>query len=101
MREGTAFHVLLPVIEWVMEPDLKSSEPIPRGTERILDMCKSQYVFKKLRKFRAGFESGISWLKRSFELTRCLWKGFDSFKSYVWSSIVSANLLTIARKQMS
>ena len=65
------------------------------------NMCKSKYVFNKLRNFRAGIESGISWLKRSFELTRCLWKGLDSFKSYVWSSIVSANLLTIARKQIS
>ncbi|MCP4703507.1 MAG: ISNCY family transposase [candidate division Zixibacteria bacterium] len=71
-----------------------------KGLE-IEDMCKSNYVFKKLRKFRAGIESGISWLKRSFGLTKCLWKGLDSFKSYVWSSIVSANLLTIARKQMS
>ena len=71
-----------------------------KGLE-IEDMCNSQYVFKNLRKFRAGIESGISWLKRSFELTRCLWKGLDSFKSYVWSSIVSANLLTIARKQMT
>ncbi len=68
---------------------------------KIEDMCKSKYVFKTLRKFRAGIESGISWLKRSFELTRCIWKGLDSFKSYVWSSIVSANLLTIARKQMT
>jgi len=67
---------------------------------KVEDMCKSQYVFNKLRNFRAGIESGISWLKRSFEFTRCLWKGLNSFKSYVWSSIVSANLLTIARKQM-
>ena len=31
---------------------------------------------------------------------RCTWKGLRSFKSYVWASIVSANLLTIARKQV-
>ena len=71
-----------------------------KGLE-VEDMCRSEYVFKTLRNFRAGIESGISWLKRSFELTRCIWKGLASFKSYVWSSIVSANLLTIARKQMS
>jgi IS5 family transposase len=28
------------------------------------DMCRSQYVYRSLRKFRAGIESGISWLKR-------------------------------------
>jgi transposase, IS5 family len=71
-----------------------------RGLEEI-DMCRSHYVYKKLRQFRAGIESGISWLKRSFGLTRCAWKGFRSFKSYVLSSVVAANLLTIARKQLA
>ena len=61
------------------------------------DMCRSQYVYRRLRRFRAGIESGISWLKRCIGLTRCNWKGWDSFKSYVWSSIVAANLLTMAR----
>ena len=64
------------------------------------DMCRSEYVYKKLRRFRAGIESGISWLKRSFGLTRCNWKGWRSFKCYVLGSIVVANLLTIVRKQM-
>ena len=71
-----------------------------RGLEET-DMCRSHYVYKKLRQFRAGIESGISWLKRSFGLTRCVWKGFRSFKSYVLSSVVAANLLTIARKQLA
>jgi len=65
------------------------------------DMCRSRFVYKVLRKFRAGIESGISWLKRVFGLDRCLWKGVESFGSYVWASIVSANLLTMARKQLS
>lgn len=71
-----------------------------RGLE-VEDMCRSEYVYKRLRKFRAGIESGISWLKRSFGLTRCNWKGFQSFKCYVLSSIVAANLLTIARKKLA
>jgi len=61
------------------------------------DMCRSTWMYKKLRRFRAGIESSISWLKRCFGLTRCTWRSFRSFKSYVWSSIVSANLFTIAR----
>jgi len=64
------------------------------------DMCRSEWVFKRLRRFRAGIESAISWVKRSFGLSRCTWKGFRSFKSYVWSSIVSANLLTLARHRL-
>lgn len=64
------------------------------------EMCRSEYVYRRLRNFRAGIESGISWLKRSMGLTRCTWKGWQSFKSYVWSSIVAANLLTLARQKL-
>lgn len=71
-----------------------------RGLEEE-DMCRSHWVYKRLRDFRAGIESGISWLKRRFGLTRCTWKTHQSFKSYVWASIVSANLLTLARKQIA
>jgi IS5 family transposase len=68
-----------------------------RGLEET-EMCRSEHVYHRLRNFRAGIESGISWLKRCMGLTRCTWKGWDSFKSYVWSSIVAANLLTLARQ---
>lgn len=64
---------------------------------QVADMCRSEYVYNRLRRFRAGIESGISWLKRCLGLARCTWKGWQSFKAYVWSSIVAANLLTIAR----
>lgn len=64
------------------------------------DMCRSEYVYKRLRKFRAGIESGISWLKRCFGLRLCNWKGFRAFKSYIWSAIVSANLFTLARLKL-
>lgn len=67
---------------------------------KVEDMCRSQWVYNRLRRFRAGIESGISWIKRCFGLARCTWKGLRSFKSYVWASIVSANLLTLARKQI-
>jgi transposase, IS5 family len=65
------------------------------------DMCRSEWVYNRLRRFRAGIEAGISWIKRCFGFTRCTWKGLRSFKSYVWASIVSANLLTISRKQLA
>jgi transposase, IS5 family len=68
---------------------------------KVEDMCRSQWVYDRLRRFRAGIESGISWVKRCFGMTRCTWKGLRSFKSYVWASIVSANLLTLARKQLT
>jgi IS5 family transposase len=65
------------------------------------DMCRSEHVYHRLRRFRAGIESGISWLKRCMGLARCTWKGWEAFKSYVWSSIVAANLLTIARAKLA
>jgi IS5 family transposase len=70
-----------------------------RGLEEE-EMCRSQWVYKRLRRFRAGIESSISWLKRCFGLARCTWKSFRSFKSYVWASIVTANLFTLARKEL-
>jgi IS5 family transposase len=69
-----------------------------RGLE-VEDMCRSEYVYKRLRRFRAGVESSISWIKRCFGFAVCTWKTLRSFKSYVWASIVSANLITLARTQ--
>lgn len=71
-----------------------------RGIE-VEDMCRSEWVYKRLRRFRAGIESGISWLKRCFGFARCTWRTLRSFKSYVWASIVCANLLTLARKEVA
>ena len=38
-------------------------------------MVKSSWVDRKLRDFRAGIESAISFLKRVFGLARRIWKG--------------------------
>lgn len=67
----------------------------------VLDMAKSSWVYKKLRNFRAGIEAGVSTLKRAFGLDRCTWKGWDGFGRYVWSSIVSYNLLVLARTKLA
>jgi IS5 family transposase len=67
-----------------------------RGLE-ISDMAKSRWVFNQLRSFRAGIEACISFLKRCFGLSRCTWRSFGSFKSYVWGCVVSFNLLVMAR----
>jgi transposase, IS5 family len=61
------------------------------------EMVSSRRVYRMLRNFRAGIEAGISWLKRALGLTRCNWRGLQAFKSYVWSAVVTANLLTMAR----
>lgn len=64
-------------------------------------MARSSWIYRRLRDFRAGIEGCISFLKRCFGLTRCTWRGLPSFKTYVWGSIVSANLLLLARYEIA
>ena len=64
-------------------------------------MVKSSWVYKRLKRFRAGIEGVISFLKRCFGLRRCTWRSLPSFKAYIWSSVISANLLIIARHKLS
>ena len=64
---------------------------------KIEDMVKSNWVYRKLRNFRAGVEANISCLKRAYGLGRCTWKGLDHFKAYVWSSVVAYNLALLTR----
>ena len=66
----------------------------------ITEMAKGAWVYKRLWKFRAGVEGCISFLKRCFGLGRCTWTGLDGFKAYVWGSILSANLLILARHRL-
>lgn len=67
---------------------------------KVEDMVKSNWVYKKLYKFRAGVEGNISCLKRRFGLSRCTWQGLERFKAYVWASSVAYNLLQLARIQI-
>jgi IS5 family transposase len=70
------------------------SKPGYRSTSR--KELEREPWFKKLKRFRAGIEGIISTLMRSFGLRRCLWKGWESFRSYVGLGIVTFNLRKIA-----
>lgn len=72
-----------------------------RGTIDVTEMAKSRWVYRSLRNFRAGIEGIISFLKRTFGLDRCTWSSLDSFKAYVYSAVLSCNLLNIARHLMN
>jgi IS5 family transposase len=67
----------------------------------VLDMVKSSWVYRKLKRFRAGIESVISLVKRAFGLDRCVWKGATGFVAYVRLGVLAANLLTLARHQLA
>ena len=61
------------------------------------DMTPSSWVYAQLKRFRAGIEAGISYLKRCFGLGRCHWRGLAHFKAYVQSALVAHNLIRLAR----
>jgi IS5 family transposase len=54
-------------------------------------------VRRVLKRFRAGIEATVSFLKRCFGLSRCTWTGLIRFRAYCWCSTVAHNLLTMAR----
>ena len=64
-----------------------------------LAMGVKKKTFVRLRNFRAGIEGNISELKRSFGASKAKWKGHDGFKAFVWSSVISYNLVRLARLQ--
>jgi IS5 family transposase len=67
----------------------------------ISEMVRSAWVFRRLRDFRSGIEGCISTLKRAFQMSRCTWRGLQSFKAYVWSCVTSFNLIGLARYRLS
>jgi len=63
---------------------------------KMVELVKTSRVYKKLKKFRAGIEGCISAGKRAYGLSRCTWKGWRSFQSYVWLSVIAFNLNILA-----
>lgn len=64
---------------------------------QVEDMCSSPGVYRKLKAFRATIEANIAHIKNKFNLSRCNWKGFKRFRSFVWSATVACNLTTMSR----
>jgi transposase, IS5 family len=61
------------------------------------EMTSTPRIRRILKRFRAGIEATVSFLKRSFGLSRCTWKGMERFRAYAWCSTVAHNLLVLAR----
>lgn len=62
------------------------------------EMVSKPWIYRQLQKFRAGVESCIAFLKLSFGMSRCDWRGWKSFRRYVQSSVLACNLVVLARK---
>ena len=70
--------------------------PKKRGM-KVEEMTGSDWIYKKLKRFRAGIEGNISMLKRVFGLDRCTWRGLEHFKAYVMSAVLAYNFNVFAR----
>jgi IS5 family transposase len=68
-----------------------------RVGKALLKLLPPRWLHRKLQKFRAGIEGIISAMKRAVGLSRCLWEGWESFRSYVWSCVVAHNLKIMSR----
>ena len=55
----------------------------------------------RFQRFRAGIEGTISFLKRCFGLSRCVFKGFRGFCRFVGSAVFCHNMLTMARAKLA
>ena len=61
------------------------------------DMTPSAWIYGQLKRFRAGLEAGISYLKRCFGLDRCNWRGWEHFQAYVHAAVFAHNLMRLVR----
>ncbi len=82
------------------KPGLKDVAFAKKRGLTIESMVSSNWVYKQLRRFRAGIEGCISMLKRVFGADRCTWKGWQHFQQYIQLSVFSFNLLVLARLRL-
>jgi IS5 family transposase len=87
-------------LEWAKGRGIQDVAFAKRKGLSVLEMVRSNWVYQRLRNFRAGIEARISWLKRSFGFSCCDWNGWAGFQQYLWSSVVSYNLLVLARVKL-
>lgn len=67
----------------------------------VKEMVKHTWLYQRLRHFRAGIEGTISFLKRCFGWDRCAWRSYGSFRAYTLASVISANLVMLARHALA
>lgn len=87
-------------LQWAKQQGIQDVAFAKKGRLKVADMVRSSWVYRQLRRFRAGIEGCISMLKRVFGADRCTWKGWDHFQQYVHLSVVSFNLLVLARLRL-
>ena len=84
-------------LQWAKDQGIRDVAFAKKRGLTVQKMVRSSWVYRQLRRFRAGIEGCISMLKRVFGLRRCTWKGWAHFQQYVGLSITNFNLLVLAR----
>ena len=84
-------------LKWAKQQGIRDVAFAQKRGLKIDQMAHSSWIYRQLRRFRAGIEGCISTLKRAFGLRRCNWKGWQHFQQYVHLSVVSFNLVVLAR----
>ena len=65
---------------------------IPRRARDLVDAVMKGWQF-----FRAGIEGSISGLKRAFRLSRCMYRGFKTYRVAVGMGVIAHNLLLFGK----
>lgn len=87
-------------LNWAKKQGIQDVAFAKKRGLQVENMARSSWVYKMLRRFRAGIEGCISTLKRVFGLDRCRWKGWSHFQRYVHASVFSYNLVVLARLKL-
>ena len=61
------------------------------------EMTGDDWLYRELKRFRAGIEASISYLKRCFGLGRILWRGWGGFQASAYLAVLTHNLIVWAR----
>ncbi len=84
-------------LRWAKEQGVQDVAFSKKCGLTVESMVRSSWVYKQLKRFRAGIEGCIGTLKHTFGLHRCSWKGWPHFQSYVHASVLTYNLVVLAR----
>jgi len=87
-------------LKWAKKQGIQDVAFATKAGLKVTDMVRSSWVYKQLRRFQAGIEGCISMLKGVFGADRCTWKGWEHFQQYVHLSVLSFNLLVLARLRL-
>jgi IS5 family transposase len=87
-------------IDSARELGVKAAYFARKGSIDVDKGVRNPRLRRKLSRFRAGVEGIISFTKRCFGMGRCLWSGYSSFQAYAWVSVISTNLLLMARRSL-